>query len=367
MNMKVNQRNLICFLFFWITLFLSGFRWDVGIDWMTYYNNFDGVKDMSPDTLEEAAEPINVIIKLALMNFGLYDGRYWIWVMTIITIFFFYKSIQEYSLSVAKSILLLFIMGFFFDSLNAVRQFVAVSISMMSWKYALERKPIKFGIIIFTASLFHSSALCSTLIYFISRYEIKKRNIRVYLIIALLLAPISTIIAPKLITLVPLYDKYTDDDVIKFAMGSGNILSYLRMIFPTFFVYIIYKNFRKLYSTSFWRMLTNISLVGLYLLIAFPTTQLVIRISYYYYIAMIFLIPYVCSHIKKKGQIIWISTVVYYTIFTTITYLLKPIAKIIPYEMRFDLLNINLMVLILSVILACTIIFPKAKQIWKTN
>jgi transmembrane protein EpsG len=365
--MKISNNEIICLAFFLIALTLSGFRWDVGIDWMTYYKMYAGMTLFNYDTLSESQEPINILIKNSLVNFGFSDGRFWIWIMAVITLYFISKSILLYSSSVVKSIILFFIMGFFFDSLNGLRQFCAVSISMISWKYALEKNFFKFTAIVIVASLFHFSALCVSVVIFLSKYQINRHIIWKLLLISLIIAPVSTVLAPKLITIIPGYEKYGDANVIKFATGSGNILSYLRMVFPIFLVILIRNNLSKFYISRYWQLITNISLLGLFLLIAFPTTQLVIRLSYYYCISLIFLIPYICSKIGKDGTFIWLTTIIYYILFTTITYLFRPESKILPYKLKFDLFSWDLVILTICVIFFCSLLIPKTYRIWKKN
>lgn len=363
MNLRISYRTSICATFFLISVFLSIFRWNVGIDWSMYYNQFNKGIHVGASIFEEHMEPLNILISNVLVFCGLNDGRYWIGVMALISMYFVYNNISVYSTSVWKSILLFFIVGFFFDSLNTVRQFCAISITVYSWRYVLQKQLVKFLLVVLLASLFHTSALSTLIIYFFPHVRFSKRWVTKILIVALIIAPISTLVAPKLIGLIPAYEQYMDKSVIKYATGSGNVLSYLRMIYPSFLLLIMRGNLKVLYINSYWKLLTNISILGLFILIAFPTTQLMIRLAYYFYFALIFIIPYLFSKIKfPNGKFLWIFTVVYFCIYTYITYLSRSASKITPYTMRFDLCNWQLLVLIVVVVLSLQLLFSSSKQ-----
>lgn len=352
------NRKSICVSFFILLAFLSGFRWDVGIDWMAYYQMFSG-NALDNDTLREGMEPINLIVCSVLQYFGYGDSRYWIWIMAIIITFFISKSIYLFSPSVFKSFILFVIIGFFFDSLNTIRQFCAISITMYAWLYIFERNLFKYIFWILLALCFHSSAIIMIPIYYIYNLQFNRNQLKLLLLIGLIIAPISTIIAPTILKLLPFDTAYKDDSVIKYATGSGNILSYLRMIFPTIiFIFIIkFKSF--IYKNKYSVFFVNMSLIGIWLNLAFPTTQLVIRLSYYFQIALIILIPMICNNkfvSYRNRKVVWYSCVTYYSLFLLINYVLKPIAKIYPYHLKFDLLNIDLITLLIILIIFLSII-----------
>lgn len=339
----IHKRNIRCIVFFIIALFLSGFRWDVGIDWMSYYNSFGG-GILDNDKLSENMEPFNLITCALLQKNGYTDGRYWIWCMALIYLFFMAKSIAIYSRHIMVSIGLYVLMGHYFDSLNMVRQACAIAIGLYSWQF-IDKNFSKYCLTILFASLFHTSAIFLFPLYYINRLNITKRKLKVMVIISVLIAPLSTILAPKLILAFPIYQQYGDPSVLKYATGSGNMLSYLRMLFPLFIMYLTLSKWNYIEKSN-RRILSICTICGLLCCIAFPTTQIIIRISFYFTIGLIFYLPYLFSLFQTRNRkILWTICIVYYSFFLLINYLLSPVAKIIPFNLRFDMDFYKLLVL----------------------
>ena len=78
--------------------------------------------------------------------------------MNLISIACICIFVKRYSVDRCFSLLLFFPLYFQFD-MHAARTAVAISISSLAFRYALERKPIKFIITILFASMFHASAI----------------------------------------------------------------------------------------------------------------------------------------------------------------------------------------------------------------
>lgn len=75
-------------------------------------------------------------------------------------------SIYKWSPDYIFSVVLYLAMGYYFCSLNVVRQYLAVSLSVLAYHYILNRKKIKAILITVTAVLMHTSAVVSVLLYF---------------------------------------------------------------------------------------------------------------------------------------------------------------------------------------------------------
>lgn len=342
-----------------ILAFLAGFRWDVGIDWMSYYESFSD--DINGNGNPLRLEPINLGMNIILRSFGYFDSRYWIWIMAIVTLFFTSKAIYLYSPSPLKSFILFIFMGFFFDSLNTVRQFCAVAISLYSWQYIIAGNFKSFIKWLVIAMLLHLSSVVVIPAYFLTKYSIKKNFLSFLIISGIFLSPISTKVAQFVVLHLPFKTAYADSEFIKYAVGSGNIFSYIRMLFPLFMLIYLKSVWKKIAKDKFSNFILSMSTIGMWMLVAFPTSQLVIRMSYYYEIAMIILIPLIlrCKEIKLiNRKILWALTLIYYSLFLFITYLSRPVAKIIPFTMKFDLLDGKLMVL-LGIVISILLLISK--------
>lgn len=350
--MRFKKEYIIIIIIYICTLCLSGFRYDVGVDWEEYYSLFDS-DEPTPEIFLERLEPINIIIKNVLEQLELYDGRYWIWTMAMITLSFIFLSIQLYSSNYLRSILLFFCLGEFFYGLNGIRQHCAIAIAMFAWQYIIDKKFFKYCLVILTAVLFHRSALIMLPLYFVARVKFSKQILTAIAICCIPGALLASKIVPYIMGLFPSYEIYSSE-YSAFATDNGNILSYLRMVYPLSLFCMTMAVYDKLGQTTYERVFLNIALFGMLWSILFPTTMLMIRMSFYFQVAWIIFVPYLCSRLSDRNRTtFWYYTIIFNLIFLYFTQFSKPIQKVIPYTLAFDTFGIgliNLMLIVLSVL-----------------
>ena len=97
------------------------------------------------------------------------NPNYMFVIISFITLFGICVFVYKYSSIKWMSILLFISLGFYYTSFNMIRQFIAIAIVMLSYKYLIEKNFLKFFMIVLCASLFHMSALIFIPFYFISR------------------------------------------------------------------------------------------------------------------------------------------------------------------------------------------------------
>lgn len=160
------QSERICQILVWVLLTLfSGLRVGPGRDYLVYLNAYTDPMSSSAQYLEFSWGFINHICRdllgmplhfwlmwIAGLTYALmlYGFRRWRidWVWGILTYVLIYKG--------------------FFESLNTIRQCLAVSIVFAgSASLMVDRKPIRFVGSVLLASLFHSSAILSLALYFL--------------------------------------------------------------------------------------------------------------------------------------------------------------------------------------------------------
>lgn len=350
MILKIKRKTLFLIITFFILLFFSGFRYDVGVDWASYYNYFG--KDfwaMTERYHTKEMEPLNILLKEILMLYGMENGSYWIWAMAVITLFFTFSGIYFLSKDCKISILLYISMGFFFFTLNGIRQHCAVAISFFSILFIQNRRFFPFLITIIIAFGFHYTAIIMLPLYFLANKIFSKY---LYLILILAAIPISFILNSIISMLAPLlgiYSVYADSE---YAMSNGNILSNLKIIFPLFLFGVIYKYYNKLIANKEERILLNISILSLILSILFPGVLLGNRINCYFQLVLIAFIPLITSILPYRYKQLFIIVCVIYNItLCYITLFSRPDVKIIPYNLNFDILGISLFTLTIFLLL----------------
>ena len=363
---RISMRSIGLWSCFIVLMGLSGFRWDVGVDFMNYYVQFGD--DLMNEMLLERIEIGNHAVKYLLQLNGFTDGRYWIWVMALITLFCVFYSISKYSTNYVFSIVLYLCMGYFFYSLNGIRQHCAIAISMFSWQFMMENKPVLYTAVLLVASLFHTSVLIMLPFYLIRNHEFKKKMLIVLCCLCMPLAFVGSAILPYIISLFPKYAIYEDSS---FAVASGKILSYLRMIFPLFLFYMTMQVYDKLITDRQNRVILNLSLCAMLWTILFPNVPLMVRIGYYMQLSYIFFIPILCRTLSKSnGKVFKIFTITYNLLFISLILFVRAEAKIIPYHIDFGIADNDLLILTATVLLSMVVFVkllavPRKKSLFR--
>jgi hypothetical protein len=351
----VKRTSIILWSLFVLLLFFSGFRWDVGIDWMAYVNS------IQDEILIEYFEVGNLLIKNLLYDYGCVDSRYWLWVMAFLTLFFFFYSMKLYSIKPVYSAILFICLGPYWDSLNGVRQFLSIALFAYSWQFLINRQLVRYIVTILVASCFHYSVLAMLPVYFLARIKFNK-NLLIALFI--LTIPLSFILPSVLSQVALLFSRYEAYETSKFLQSNPNILSNLRCVFPAILFVICMMLYDNLKSKNI--VFLNLSIISIFLTMLFPNTQLMIRIGLYFQVAFIFLIPLISQCLSRNNALVFdIFVILYGSVFIFITQLSRPVSNIIPFELKFDLFSFKLL-LILAVTFICAGIFTKIMQ-WRNR
>lgn len=182
--------NNVCFIILFI---FSAIRFDVGWDFQTYYllaKKFEYFKYSIFITESEVLLEMNQLLednlweyfRMESLNKILYKVSWFfkspqlLIALYSFLILFFIKKGLDYKKKKDYGIWLFFYSFpiFYFHSLSAIRQGLAISIIFFSYKYIENKKIIKFILCIVIAGLFHKTALLLGIIYFIPYLNFKK-------------------------------------------------------------------------------------------------------------------------------------------------------------------------------------------------
>lgn len=229
---NINKLGVITALIFAV---IVGLRWDVGMDYIPYYNFAIG--NYSYDYQIGRLEPIPRF--LALFTSTTSAPFYlWFMIMGFVQLFYVQRALKSVYYPILCWGMFFFIAIFLHEQLNAVRQCAAVSIVLLSYYYVVKNDFKKFILLIVFAALFHKSALFVIPVYFIRNFEFKLSLIWQVVIVACL-SVYSSIAITHLITLSTdlavmmgygnALEKFLDDSMLS-AKGSGLgiMFNYLR-------------------------------------------------------------------------------------------------------------------------------------------
>lgn len=206
-------------------ILLAGFRgYTVGADTGTYLAAIDYYDNLPVSELLRAklVWPFDfeigyfVLTKLSVL-FGLGKTGF-LFVVALIIYVPIFVSIKKYSLMPYISILCYFAFGMFSYSLGLFRQMIAMSILFCGWRYVVERRFVKYMLIVGLAMLFHTTAVVAVALYFL--YGIKWERIIIFLPIAEIgLLVLGRPVVMFAMRLLPKYAGYVDG---KYDLQGGS-------------------------------------------------------------------------------------------------------------------------------------------------
>lgn len=176
------QKNYV-FSFLLLIVF-SAIRYDVGTDFQTYLNVTSGLTDIRINNYM-LFEPLNVL--LITMGYWIKSPQFYFIIGALITNTLIYFTIKNYSRDKILSIICY--VGFpmlYLESMNVIRQFIAISIVIYSVKYIFDEKPLKFMLSVAIAMLFHITAIVAFPLYYIYKKNFSAKQNLLLLILSFL-------------------------------------------------------------------------------------------------------------------------------------------------------------------------------------
>lgn len=146
---------------------VSACRIAVGNDYWVYRDNF---KLIAQDRHVSSESGFNLIVRGMVELFG-YDNYLPIFgLFSLVTVFFFVKALHDQGENYAFSLFLLLTGGYYFQSLNSVRYYLALAMALFSMRYVLRGEYGKFVLWIIVGALFHKSILLVIPVYLAARF-----------------------------------------------------------------------------------------------------------------------------------------------------------------------------------------------------
>lgn len=149
-GIKLPRSHSILFLVLWLC---AGLSYGFSIDYQTYADAYT----YPEDGYEGLFTPVWRWYAAALRWVG-FSSRAWFLGVSLLTMSLFFKGFRKMSDNPTLSIVL-FVVGFFyFESLNAIRQYVSIAILFASFPWVMEGKTWKYLLAVVVAAQFHASA-----------------------------------------------------------------------------------------------------------------------------------------------------------------------------------------------------------------
>lgn len=145
-------------LIFWA---LGSLRWETGTDWLTYFDSFTYFSDIYRASYEPGFGLFLEVLRGLTANFTIY-----LTILTFLCLAFKFGFFFKYHKETIFTTLLLFLCYYFAD-IFAVRQNLAISLTLFSTIFIINRKPLIFTVIVALASTIHVTSVLYLAAYYI--------------------------------------------------------------------------------------------------------------------------------------------------------------------------------------------------------
>ena len=325
-RIKLRNRILMCGVF--LLLFaVAGCRVNVGNDYVRYEEFFRLMMIEGSDGVPTEIG-FNSLVKGIQYIFGTDVNLLIFAVFAVVIIALFLKGIYDLSVDFAFSFLLFMTFGYYFNSLNTIRYYMALAMAVISMKYVLKKEYGKFVLIVLLASTFHRSVLLVIPVYFIASFAWKR-----WQMILLAVAGVSAFVMKDLILklIIFIYPNYANTIYLEAGTSPVNILRCAGIFAAGLLLYK--KTIQNSRMNCFFFQLNYLSLL-LYLCGSFIPE--VSRIGYYMNVGQLFLLPGMSAALpEEKERKLWKTlfvavAVVYFAAFLYKAY--DPLIKLLPYR-----------------------------------
>lgn len=313
-------------------IFVSGFRYKVGMDYPSYERGYRLIESVN---LIDSKDPGFILIEKIL--YAINPNPQFLFLVTSIFInisivLFLYKNSNLFGLG-----LYFYITTFsYYSTMNGMRQYIAISILLLGYSYLRNREFIKYLLFVVIASAVHRSALIMIPIYFLVNQNIFSfKNFHLIILAGLTYLFYDSVFN----TLFKIFSnsQYSEYEDSLFIEGYGvNSLRVLVWLLPIIVVaYLVKKNLLK--ETSNIKLLFNLCFIGsLFMIIAYKH-MFIARFCMYFEPFYWLLLPYICRIFDKKtNNIITFIIVICYLCYSTLL-LLSGDSRILPFEFNFNI------------------------------
>lgn len=266
-----------------LTILFLGLRYENGWDYMQYYYTIQNYLETNIVSRGEFAN-----------NFFIYFARilgspiYFFLGNALIQLILISKTLSKYSENYWISMIFYITFPLFFlNSFSVVRMFTAISITFFGYKYIVERKPIRYFILIILAAGFHMTALLAIIFYPLSLIKVKRLTIILVLFLGTFTLSFANLFVTKYF---PVYLVYLN----KSGVQEGTKAIYVFLLIGLFILIYFDRFIKNNFSAMFY-------LFGLLIYIAFLGYGTVShRLSLYGTIYSTLLIPKIINFFPKR-------------------------------------------------------------------
>ncbi len=312
---------------FVLLFFVSACRYYVGNDYPRYEEFFYLMMIEGSDGVPTEIG-FNILAKGIQHLFGMGCNLLIFAVFAALIAFFFVKGIYDLSTHFCFSFFLFMTFGYYFNSMNTIRYYLALALAVVSMKYVLRKQYVKFLLVVLLASTFHRSVLLVIPVYVIANYAWKR-----WQMIALAVLGAAAFVLRDLVLKVIVYI-YPNYENTAYLEGGTSLVNIVRCAGIFAVGLLLYRKTIK--DRPINRFFFQLNYLSLLLYVCGSFIPEISRIGYYMNVGQLFLIPGMIGALpdgKEKTVWKWLfvaAAVVYFAAFLYKAY--DPLVKVLPYQ-----------------------------------
>ena len=295
---KTADRLFMAMIF--VVLFaVSALRVNTGNDYTMYINKFH---DAYYDYYVVTEPGFNMVVK-GVYSFLTKENYIVVFaIFAFVTIAMFLKGIYDQADNFAYSYFFFMAFGIFFQSLNTVRNYLALALVVYSMKYVIDRKYVRFILCVLLAALFHKSALIVIPLYIAAALIHRFWQVAA---VCVLFATGLIFSKQYMAIMLKLYPSYSTEEA--YLMGTAvSLVNIGRCVLVLLLGIVFYRKYIK--EDRAMRFYFYCNLFATLIYCCFSFVPFLSRLGYYLNITQIFLIPNLIVRMEK-GRLRQIITV----------------------------------------------------------
>lgn len=306
---KKNHRLLCTFAVLPLAL-LSGIRYEVGTDFHNYWGHASSIM-YGRNWRYNFESGYNLLVKVVMY---ITSNEQWVFVVTsFIIMYVFWWGIRRKPYNICLSITVFVLGTFYFSSMNLVRMYIALAFVFVGYTYLVEDNIKAFLILTILASFFHTTALVSIAILPIWRHR-DKSIFKLFVFFGVSLVLIS-LIAPYILSMVQrIYPTYTLERMNEEKQSIFRIAIELGVLALSAALYRFSLNRGNTDNDEFL-FLIILSFTECLCLLCSSWFPYMNRVSTYFQVGQILLIPMMLNHISPKNKVLVKIGIYFYYVF----------------------------------------------------
>lgn len=234
-----------------------------------------------------------------LKTFG-YSPQDYLMFYAFVTVIPYVLFVRRYSISFSFGIFLMFATGFYTFSLAAIKQSMATGICLLAVTCALERRWLRYLLLILLASLFHPYAVIYLLVPFL---DFKPLSARTYLYMAVFMVAgffLESLLGTVLDVTDMMGATYTEDSFT----GEGVNIFRVSVCFAPVILALLYGENLFRTSTRTDNLMFNMAMVNALIMFVglFGTANYFARLANYFLPAQVITLPWLLSQTHPKDR-----------------------------------------------------------------